>query len=326
MSPVDLSANTNAWGCPPAARAAVSRSFADSSGYPSRAADDLRHAVAERLGVTVSMVTTGCGSDDVLATAFRVLAQPGETLVAPFPTFAMVEPFALSAGLRFAGCAFGAGFSLDVDAITAKGAAVAYLCSPNNPTGTALEEAAVRRLLERFNGYTVLDEAYIDYGGRTSMSLVREHERLLVVRTFSKAFGLAGLRVGYAVGAPAVISRMEAARGPYKVGVAAERAAVAVLGGDGRRWVDDHILLARASRRLLQDELGNRGIAFVPSHANFVLVPVPDAASTASLLAGRGLTVRQFPDLPGLGDAVRITVGPEALMVAVAAALEEALA
>ncbi|MGI8698208.1 MAG: pyridoxal phosphate-dependent aminotransferase [Mycobacteriales bacterium] len=326
MRSVDLSANTNAWGCPPAARAAVSRSFADSSDYPSRAADDLRHAVAERLGVTVSMVTTGCGSDDVLATAFRVLAQPGETLVAPFPTFAMVEPFALSAGLRFAGCAFGAGFSLDVDAITAKGAAVAYLCSPNNPTGTALEEAEVRRLLERFNGYTVLDEAYIDYGGRTSMSLVREHERLLVVRTFSKAFGLAGLRVGYAVGAPAVISRLEAARGPYKVGVAAERAAVAVLGGDGRRWVDDHVLLARACRRLLQDELGDRGIAFVPSHANFVLVPVPDAASTASLLAGRGLTVRQFPDLPGLGDAVRITVGPEPLMVAVAAALEEALA
>ncbi len=326
MRSVDLSANTNAWGCPPAARAAVSRSFADSSDYPSRAADDLRHAVAERLGVTASMVTTGCGSDDVLATAFRVLAQPGETLVAPFPTFAMVEPFALSAGLRFAGCAFGTGFSLDVDAITAKGAAVAYLCSPNNPTGTALEEAEVRRLLERFNGYTVLDEAYIDYGGRTSMSLVREHERLLVVRTFSKAFGLAGLRVGYAVGAPAVISRLEAARGPYKVGVAAERAAVAVLGGDGRRWVDDHVLLAKACRRRLQDELGNRGIAFVPSHANFVLVPVPDAASTASLLAGRGLTVRQFPDLPGLGDAVRITVGPEPLMVAVAAALEEALA
>ncbi len=326
MTAVDLSANTNFWGCPPVACSAVIRSVADSSDYPSRAADDLRRALAGALGVTADMVTTGCGSDDVLATSFRVLAQPGETLVAPVPTFAMAEPFALSAGLRFAGCAFGAGFSLDVDALTATGAAVAYLCSPNNPTGTALEEAEVRRLLERFNGYTVLDEAYIDYGGRTSLSLVRDYERLLVVRTFSKAFGLAGLRVGYAVGAPAVISRIEAARGPYKVGVAAERAAVAVLGGEGRRWVDDHVLLARASRRRLQDELGNRGIAFVPSHANFVLVPVPDAASTASLLAGRGLTVRQFPDLPGLGDAVRITVASEPVMAAVAVALGEALA
>jgi len=326
MTAVDLSANTNFWGCPPVACSAVIRSVADSSDYPSRAADDLRRALAGALGVTADMVTTGCGSDDVLATSFRVLAQPGETLVAPVPTFAMAEPFALSAGLRFAGCAFGAGFSLDVDALTATGAAVAYLCSPNNPTGTALEEAEVRRLLERFGGYAVLDEAYIDYGGRTSLSLVRDYERLLVVRTFSKAFGLAGLRVGYAVGAPAVISRIEAARGPYKVGVAAERAAVAVLGGEGRRWVDDHVLLARASRRRLQDELGNRGIAFVPSHANFVLVPVPDAASTASLLAGRGLTVRQFPDLPGLGDAVRITVASEPVMAAVAVALGEALA
>jgi histidinol-phosphate aminotransferase len=326
MTAVDLSANTNFWGCPPVACGAVIRSVAAGSDYPSRAADDLRAALAGALGVTADMVTTGCGSDDVLATAFRVLAQPGETLVATIPTFAMAAPFATSAGLTFVGCAFGAGFSLDVDAITATGAAVAYLCSPNNPTGTVLDEADIRRLLERFNGYTVLDEAYIDYGGRTSMGLVRKYERLLVVRTFSKAFGLAGLRVGYGVGAPAVISRIEAARGPYKVGLAAERAAVAVLGCEGRRWVDDHVLLAKASRRRLQDELSSRGIAFVPSYANFVLVPVPDAASTASLLADRGLTVRQFADLPGLGDAVRITVGPEPVMAAVADALEEALA
>ncbi len=326
MTAVDLSANTNFWGCPPVACSTVIRSVADSSAYPTRAADDLRLALAGELGVTADMVTTGCGSDDVLATSFRVLAQPGETLVAPIPTFAMVEPFAISAGLRFAGCAFGAGFSLDVDAVTAAGAAVAYLCSPNNPTGTTFEETDIRRLLQRFDGYTVLDEAYIHFGGRTSIDLVRDYQRLLVVRTFSKAFGLAGLRVGYAVGAPAVIARIQAARGPYKVGVAAERAAVAVLGDEGRRWVDDHVLEARAGRRLLQDELSNRGIAFVPSQANFVLVPVPNAASTVAVLRDRGWTVRAFQDLPGLGDAVRITVGPEPVMAAIAEALEEALA
>lgn len=326
MSAVDLSANTNLWGCPPVARTLVNRSAGDNFAYPSRRADELRSAVARTFGLAADMVATGCGSDDVLANAFRALGQPGETLTAPLPTFTAVESFAVSAGLGFTGCAFGEGFTLDIAAITDSGAAIAYLCSPNNPTGTTLDETEIRRLLERFGGYVVLDEAYIDFGGRSCLDLVREYERLLVVRTFSKAYGLAGLRVGYGVGAPPLICRIEAARGPYKVSLPAELAAVAVLDGEGRRWVDDAVAKARASRALLQDELGARGIDFIPSQANFVLVPVPDAASVTGALAQRGLAVRPFRGLPRVGDAVRITVGPEPAMTAVADALGEALA
>lgn len=326
MSAVDLSANTNLWGCPPVARTLVNRSAGDNFSYPSRSAEQLRSAVARTFGIAADMVTTGCGSDEVLANAFRELGRPGETLAAPLPTFTAVEPFAISAGLSFTGCTFGAGFSLDVDAITETGAAVAYLCSPNNPTGTTLDETEIHRLLEEFGGYVVLDEAYVDFGGRSCIDLVREYERLLVVRTFSKAYGLAGLRVGYGVGAPQLISRVESARGPYKVSLPAELAAVAVLDGEGRRWVDDSVAKARASRALLQDQLGARGIGFIPSQANFVLVPVPDASSVTAVLAQQGLAVRPFRGLPCVGDAVRITVGPEPAMTAVAAALGEALA
>ncbi len=239
---------------------------------------------------------------------------------------ASVEPFAVSAGLDFAGCSFGEDFSLDVDAVTDIGAAVVYLCSPNNPTGTTLEESEIRRLLQRFGGYLVLDEAYVDFGGDSCVELVREYERLLVVRTFSKAYGLAGLRVGYGVGAPQLICRIEAVRGPYKVSLPAELAAVAVLDGEGRRWVDDCVAQARTSRRLLEDQLGARRIGFIPSQANFVLVPVLDASSVTAALAERGLAVRAFTGLARIGDAVRITVGPEPVMTAVAAALGEALA
>lgn len=326
MTAVDLSANTNLWGCPPVARTLVNRSAGDNFAYPSRSAEQLRSAVARKFGIAADMVTTGCGSDEVLANAFRVLGRAGEKLAAPLPTFTAVEPFAVSAGLGFSGCAFGADFTLDIDAITDTGAAVAYLCSPNNPTGTTLEESEIRRLLERFGGYVVLDEAYVDFGGRSCIDLVREYERLLVVRTFSKAYGLAGLRVGYGVGAPQLIRRMEAARGPYKVSLPAELAAVAVLDGEGRRWVDDSVAKARASRTLLQDELGARGIGFIPSHANFVLVPVPDASAVLLELAERGLAVRGFTGLPGVGDAVRVTVGPQPAMTAVADALGKALA
>ncbi len=326
MTAVDLSANTNLWGCPPVARALVNRTAGDNFAYPSRSADQLRSAVARAFGLAADMVTTGCGSDEVLANAFRVLGRPGETLAAPLPTFTAVEEFARSADLGFTGCAFGEDFALDIDAITDTRAAVAYLCSPNNPTGTTLDMTEIRRLLERFDGYVVLDEAYIDFGGRSCIDLVREYDRLLVVRTFSKAYGLAGLRVGYGVGAPQLVCRMEAARGPYKVSLPAELAAVAVLDGEGRRWVHDSVAKARASRRLLQDQLGARGIDFIPSQANFVLVPVPDAASVAGVLAERGVAVRQFLALPRVGDAVRVTVGPEPAMTTVADALGEALA
>ena len=125
----------------------------------------------------------------------------------------------------------------------------------------------------------------------------------------SKAFGLAGLRIGYAVGAPAVVAEVEKSRGPYKVSVAAERAAVAVLAND-RPWVTARVAEARISRDRLAESLRKLGLAPLPSQANFVLVPVRNAADVSRRMRAHGVAVRVFEGLPSIGDALRITVGP----------------
>jgi histidinol-phosphate/aromatic aminotransferase/cobyric acid decarboxylase-like protein len=146
---------------------------------------------------------------------------------------------------------------------------------------------------------------------------------LLVTRTLSKAFGLAGLRIGYAAGHRALVAEVEKSRGPYKVSAVAERAAVAVLRED-MTWVREHIAEVRANRSRFIVALAERGLAPVPSAANFVLVPVRGAASVASRMRELGVAVRPFEALRGIGDALRITIGPWPMMEAALRALEEA--
>ncbi|HEX5830151.1 MAG TPA: aminotransferase class I/II-fold pyridoxal phosphate-dependent enzyme, partial [Gemmatimonadaceae bacterium] len=138
-------------------------------------------------------------------------------------------------------------------------------------------------------------------------------DRLLVVRTMSKAFGLAGLRVGYAAGAPALVAEVEKSRGPYKVNALAERAALAALRED-LPWVRARIAEAVTNRERLADGLRAIGLAPLPSNANFVLVPVTDAAALAQRLRDAGVAVRPFSALPTIGDALRISVGPWEMM------------
>src|SRR5215208_1390820 len=230
---VDLSDNTNLWGVPPAAERAVREAaLASFTRYPSLYAPALKGAMAAYLGVEPGMIVTGCGSDDVLDSAIRAFAEPGERVAVP-------EPFTPT-------------FDLDADAMLATGARVIYLCSPNNPTGNAMSRAAIERVVERAPGVVILDEAYAEFAGANCLELLARSERLLVVRTMSKAFGLAGLRVGYAAGAPALVAEVEKSRGPYKVHALAERAAAAALeDAESMRWVADRIADVRANRARL---------------------------------------------------------------------------
>jgi histidinol-phosphate/aromatic aminotransferase/cobyric acid decarboxylase-like protein len=150
-------------------------------------------------------------------------------------------------------------------------------------------------------------------------------DRVLVVRTMSKAFGLAGLRVGYAVGTPALVAEVEKSRGPYKVSIAGECAAVAALTQD-RAWVSDRVAEARVARSRLAESLRALRLNPLPSQANFLLVPVPRAIALARRLRELGVAARAFEALPAVGDALRITVGPAPMMDRLLAALEDALA
>lgn len=321
---VDLTDNTNLWGVPPEAeRALREAAVATVTRYPSLYAPSLKDALAAYLGVSPDTIVTGCGSDDVLDSAIRAFAEPGQRVAVPDPSFAMIPIFARMNGLEPVLVPLANGTDLDADAMLATGARVIYLCSPNNPTGGLLDADAMRRVVREAPGIVIVDEAYAEFAERTALDLARESDRVLVCRTMSKAFGLAGLRVGYMVGAPALVAEVEKSRGPYKVNALAERVAHAALTQD-LAWVRAKADEAVANRERLVGELRARGLDPLPSQANFVLVPMADAAAVGARMRAIGVAVRPFPDLAGVGDAIRISVGPWDAMAACLDALDRA--
>ena len=322
---VDLCDNTNLWGPPPAVRGLV-ESAADPviTRYPRAYADELKRAIAEYLNVPPEWVVTGCGSDDVLDSAIRAFSEPGQVFAYPDPSFPMVEIFARMNGLVPQAIPLKGDYDVDADAFIASGASVIYLCSPNNPTGTALSPGSIEQVLTDAPAVVILDEAYAEFADEDFLELLSGSDRLIVTRTLSKAFGLAGLRVGYAVAAPDLAREIEKSRGPYKVSNLAEQAGIAALTED-RQWVSDRIADVREARTRLTRELSLRGFNPIESQANFVLVPVQGADRVSAHMRKLGVAVRPFPRLAGIGDAIRITVGPWAMMEECLTALDEAL-
>lgn len=333
---LDLSDNTSRFGVHPAALA-VMRGVdpEDLLRYPPVYADRLRAAVARRFGVPECAVATGCGSDDLLDSALRAAADPGADVRFVPPTFSMVETFARMNGLR--------PVAVDPDragrdpaALVEGSPGVVYLCRPDNPTGEVRTRAWVEALLAAAGPdgpVVLLDEAYAEFAPEALLEeeagriAAGERGRLVVLRTLSKAYGLAGLRVGYAVGHPDVVAEIEKSRGPYKVSRPAEAAAVAAL-EDAEGWVREVVADVRRERARLHEGLAARGLRPLPSGANFLLVPLGprSAGAVSAALRARGIAVRAFPELPGIGDAVRITIGPAAEMERLLAALDEVIA
>lgn len=327
---VDLSDNTNTWGVAPAVERAIRDAGISSlTRYPNLYAAALKDALAGYAAVESRMVVTGCGSDDVLDSAIRAFAEPGDRIAFPDPSFAMIPIFARMNGLEPVAVRLTPSLDADADAMLAAGARVIYLCSPNNPTGNAMTRAAIEEIVSRAEGIVIIDEAYGEFAGADCLDLARSSDRVLVTRTMSKAFGLAGLRVGYAVGAPTLVAEVEKSRGPYKVSALAERAALAAL-GEGLEWARAHVREAVANRARLVAELEARGIATLPSAANFVLAPVAHALDRAKRMRARGVAVRPFEGLPPLvdalresgGSALRISVGPWTMIESVLEAFD----
>ena len=318
---VDLSDNTNLWGAPPAARRALAAVVpAEVSRYPVAYEPALANALADYAGVSPDMIACGCGSDDVLDSAIRAFAEPGAMLCVPDPSFSMIPVFARTNGLRPVAVPLTRWLDADVDAMIETRARIIYLCSPNNPTGVALSRKAVEQIVDRAPGLVIIDQAYVEFGGDNFTDLALSGRPVLLTRTMSKAFGLAGLRVGYGIGSPELIAEVLKARGPYKVNALAERASIAALSSD-RGWVTEHVDKVIANRSRFRAELAKRGIGSLESSANFVLVPVNDCALASQKLERAGICARSFRDLAGIGDAMRIAIGPWNMMQACLEAL-----
>jgi histidinol dehydrogenase len=335
--PLDLSANTNLWGaCPPALEAL--RSSGPPSAYPTPYADALKDAIADAWSVEPSGVVTGCGSDDVIDSALRAFCDPGAVVAFPAPTFPMADIFARMNDAEPRPVPVAPDGTLDDAGLLELAAAdVVYVCRPNNPTGASMARARVLELLERARGLVLLDEAYGEYAGESLLEPALASGRAVVLRTFSKAYGLAGLRVGYALGPEPLVRIIERSRGPYKVGGQAEAAAAAAI-REGRSWVADVVRRTARARERVTRELRARGLRVFESQVNFLLLAPPEpgddgaaarpggwARPVRAALLERGIGVRAFPALDGVGDALRITVGPEPLMDRFLAALDEVL-
>ena len=331
---VDVSDTTNLWGAPPAALRALRETAAGAVWrYGALYAADLKAPLAAYAGVAPTEVVTGCGSDDVLDCAIRAFGEPGAVVAHATPTFSMIPVYARTNGMTPVGVPLaGDDYAVDADALLATGARIIYLCSPNNPTSTPAGRDAVLRVVERAAGLVIVDEAYAEFAAQSYAAQAPGWERVLVTRTMSKAFGMAGLRVGYGVGAAALVREVEKARGPFKTTAPAERAVLAALAHDVP-WVRERAAEAVATRARLVAALRALGLAPAPSDANFVFVPVPRAAATAARLRERGVAVRVFTGLPTAvpalaasgGDAFRIAAGPWPVMARLLAALEEVL-
>jgi histidinol-phosphate aminotransferase len=314
-SVVRLSANENPLGPSPQAVEAIAREAPVVHLYPDGGATALREALAARLGVAPEQILIGNGADELLAIIAGAALERGDEVVVPQPSF---EPYATV--VELAGATVEASplvaYANDLDDIrrrvTARTKAV-ILCSPHNPTGTIIARAPLTTLLDALSSdppLVVLDEAYRDFCDDAEypdgVALLDRYPRLIVLRTFSKIAGLAGLRVGYAVAARESIARLNRVRAPYNVNRLGQAAALAAL-EDRAHWERTRQLVI-GERAFLSRELGRRRYTFPPSQANFLLVKMANATRARDALLHAGLLVRDGAAL-GFPGHLRISVG-----------------
>ncbi|MCX2819736.1 histidinol-phosphate transaminase [Haladaptatus sp. F3-133] len=306
-----LASNENPLGPPPAVEEAVREAAPTVNVYPTALHEDVRGEVAEAVGAPVENVVLGAGADGVFDTVGRAVLEDGDGVLTPSPGFSYygmsarnLGGYESSYGLRTDDGGFGYDAGRIVDAYD--GEKIVYITAPNNPTGTDTTVETVERVADEVDGLVFVDEAYHEFSDRESaVPLALERDDVAVARTFSKAYGLAGLRVGYGVLPDGMASAYRKVVTPFCVGGVSLRAASAALGDDGH--VTETVELARWGREYMTENLD------APTYdtaANFVLVDVSpcDASEVAGELERRGVIVRDTTSF-GLPECIRVSVG-----------------
>lgn len=335
---LELGANENPYGPSPAARAAIVGQLQALHRYPDPLGADLKRALAAKQGVDVERILLGNGSHELLMQLAQVFAGAGDDVVVSRYGFAVFALAAQAAGANLRvvealprDAAMPLGHDLDaIAAAITPATRLVYLANPNNPTGTWFGHDAFAAFMARVPAgvIVVLDEAYAEMADasdfRSGIWLLAMHENLVVTRTFSKAYGLAGLRIGYLLAAPGLVAVMERVRESFNVNGPALAAAEAVLGDEAHlAWV---CVCNAEQRAALTGALRTRGLPVLPSQANFVLVEFgPQTAAIEAALVSRGVVLRPMAGY-GLPGFLRITVGTPDENRALLAALDAVLA
>jgi histidinol-phosphate aminotransferase len=313
---IKLASNENPLGPSPKAMAAIGLQVADANRYPDGASFALRSKLAGRLGVDDTQLVFGCGADEVLELLAKTFLGVGDEVVMPWPSFAMypivVKGMGATPVMVPPRADFGHDLDAMLDAITPR-TKIVFLCNPNNPTGTSFSADAYERFLDNLPEDVVLavDEAYYEFVRRSdfpdAVASIARRPGTLVLRTFSKIYGLAGLRVGYGIGDTELIGFLQRARHPFNVNKLAEAAAIAAL--DDTEHVERTLALNAAGIDFLTRELTALGYEVWPTDANFILVRTGPGYYDALLRLG--VIVRPMGSF-GLDDCVRISIGTQA--------------
>ena len=328
---VKLASNENPLGPSPKAMEAARRALGDANWYPDGGSKRLREVLAARFGVRPEEIFTGLGSSEIIDLASRVLLRPGLEGITSEGSFAL-----FSIAIRASGGKLiltpQKEFAFDLEAIAravTPQTRIIYVANPNNPTGTAFGAAEFGAFLKKVPGdvLIVLDEAYREYADRKdlpdAMKLFREYNNILTLRTFSKVYGLAGLRIGYGIGHPTLVAEMNKLRTPFNVTSVGQAAALAALNDE--EHVRKSVEINRVERKRLFDGLKKIGLAPVPSETNFLFVPIgPRAKALCDGLLHEGVIIRPLAWM-GFPEAIRISVGSPAENTKLLGALADAL-
>jgi histidinol-phosphate aminotransferase len=311
---IKLASNENPLGASPRALQALQPALADLHRYPDGGAFDLKRALADKLGVDTGQITIGNGSNDVLELVARGFVQPGEEVVFSEHAFAVYPLVTMAVGGRAVVVPardYGHDLEAMAAAITARTLLV-FIANPNNPTGTWLRRAPLEAFLRRVpaNVIVVLDEAYFEYVGEADypdgVQWLAGFPNLLVARTFSKIYGLAGLRIGYGISHPQVADVLNRVRQPFNVNSVAMAAATAALTDD--LHVQASTVLNRRGLQQLEEGFRAQRLPFIPSVGNFIAVEVGDGAAVYQGLLKMGVIVRPIANY-GMPRHLRVSVG-----------------
>ncbi|HSB30761.1 MAG TPA: histidinol-phosphate transaminase [Candidatus Sulfobium mesophilum] len=307
---IKLASNENPVGPAPAAIHAIKESFADINRYPDGSGFYLKRALAEKLDVSDEEIILGNGSNELLDLAAKTFLKDGDEAVMATPSFVVYFMAVQSVGGKSIQVPL-KNYTHDLSAMAASitpATRMVFIANPNNPTGTINKKDEFESLMEKVpdDVLVVMDEAYYEYVSdhdyADSMKYLRSEKNILILRTFSKIYGLAGLRVGYGIAKKEILADMNRLRAPFNTSTIAQKAALAALSDDA------HVSRSRevnsAGKEYLYRELGALGISFIPTEANFVYIPVEGSVALYERLLKMGVIIR--PMGPG---AVRVTIG-----------------
>jgi histidinol-phosphate aminotransferase len=324
---IKLNTNENPYPPAPEVLAAVAAAAsADLRLYPEPSAKPLREQAARCYGVRPEQVLVGNGSDELLTMLMRAIVGLDDIVVFPEPTYSLYDTLVTIQEGRALTIPFPADFTLPPALWAAEGRLM-ILCNPNAPSGSLTPLATIAELASGFDGVVVVDEAYVDFApaAATALPLLASHDNVIVLRTFSKSFSLAGMRIGLAFGHPDLLAQIAKVKDSYNLSRVAVAAGVAALVDIG--WMRQNVARIVATRARLAVRLATLGYDVLPSAANFMLArrPGEDQAPVQAALRARGILVRHFAT-DRLRDALRISIGTDEeidrLLVALAA-LEE---